>query len=269
MPVLAVAAVAAGAAVATGVVAASTVAMVGLATSVVGRVTKSKELMQIGSGMSVGAGIASIATSVFGGAEAAAGVAESAGTAGASAGSAAESVAGVSEAAGSLEGAASAIESAAEAGSAASAASGGLTSGLGEAATVGTGLLSSTPQASQALSSTPQASMSPGVEGIGGTSFGSGASVVPPPATDSFSIAKWWAGQSEATKNRILQVGGQAAGGLFEGWSQEQKLAFERERQNLLRDQYNTSKSNANAQPVVAFKPTPSYSGGLLTPQRG
>jgi len=45
MPIVAVAAVAAGAAVATGAIAASTVAMVGLATTVVGKITKSKELL--------------------------------------------------------------------------------------------------------------------------------------------------------------------------------------------------------------------------------
>lgn len=268
MPILAVAAVAVGA-IATTTIAASTVAMVGLATSVVGKVTKSKELMKLGAGLSLGAGVASVASSVFGG-SATLGAAEGAGGAGTGAGGAVEAAPGISESAGSLEGTAGSIESAANVGGGSTAE--GLTSGLGESAEAGSGGLLSPSTAGQSVGAPAMPGSEAGAtaQGALNTAINSGAgALAPPTGTDSFSISKWWSGMSDATKNRLLQMGGQAAGGLFEGWTQEQKLAFEREKANLARDQYNTSMKNASAQPKVAFKPVSPITGGLLTPQRG
>ncbi len=90
--------------------------------------------------------------------------------------------------------------------------------------------------------------------------------ISPPPATDSASIAKWWAKQTDTTKNTILQMGGKALGGMFEGWTQEQKLALEREKFNLEQQKYNTSVANSNAQPTVNRNPP---AGGLLNTNRG
>lgn len=274
MPVLAVAAIAGGAAVATGVVAASTVVMAGVAASVVGKVTKSKELMQIGAGLSLGGGIASVASSVFGAAEGAAGAAAGTAAEGAAAASSAE---GISGAAGTLE-AGGALDSTLEGIGAASGS--GATGGLGGAAAAAGetgGLLSAAPQSSAALSASPQASFSAGNGVLGlGQSAGVGAplstasvsAVTAPASTTSAGISGWWKGLSESTKNKLLQVGGQAASGVMEGWTAEQKLAFERERQRLEQDRYNTAQSNANAQPVVRFAPV-QQATGILTPQRG
>lgn len=276
MPILAVAAIAAGAAVATGVVAATTVGLVGLATTVVGKVTKSKELLQIGSGMSLGAGIASVASSVFGGATAAGAGAAEAGAAGSVENTISSAdLAGIDSAAGGVGGAAAAtpglgIEEAVSGAA-------GATGGLGEAAGAksgGTGgLLGSSPQASFPLSNTPQASLSPDAAQVPGSSLagvpGATGPIAPPPATDANSISQWWSKQPESIKNRILQVGGQAAGGLFEGWSNEQKMALEREKLNLEKQKFNTAQSNASAQPVVRFAPYTPPSGGLLNSPRG
>lgn len=276
MPILAIAAVAGAAGVATGVVAASTVVMAGIAATVVGKVTKSKELMQIGSGLSLGAGLASVATSVFGAAE---GATAAAGTA--AEGAAAGAAEGVSGAAGTLE-AGGAIESA-MAGAGEAGVTGGLGGASSAAATAGEtgGLLSSVPQSSAALSASPQASFAADSSVLGlGQSAGVGAplnaagvsAVAAPASTTSAGISGWWKGLSEATKNKLLQVGGQAASGLMEGWSQEQKLAFERERLKLEQDRLGQQQSNANAQPRVAFNvvnPVGQPRAGLLTPQRG
>lgn len=271
MPLLVVAAVAAGGAVAAGVVAAATVAYVGIGVSVVGRLTKSKELMQIGSGMSLGAGVASVASSVFG-------TSAAAGTAGAATSAVENTIssadlAGIDAAAGGVGGAGAAMPSLAiDAGA-------GVTGGLegagaaAEAAGGTGGLLSSTPQASAPLTATPQASLAPSAVQAPGAEIanaaGASGPIAPPVATDSNSISQWWAKQPEAVKNKILQVGGQAAGGLFDGWSAEQKLALERERLKLQQDKDALQTSNANAQPTVRFKPFSPATGGLLSSTRG
>lgn len=274
MPLVVVAAIAAGGAVAAGIVAASTVIYAGIAVSVVGKVTKSKELSQIGSGMSLGAGLASAATSIFGAAEAGTGAAAGAGEAATGAAGEAGALGGVDAAAGSLgategaEGVVSAAENTtAGLGNAGEAAS-------GAAETGGGGLLN--PQSSSALSSTPQASVAPGAPSIGGQAVSStgdlansavGAGTVAPPVdTTSNGIAQWWSKQPESTKNRILQMGGQAVGSLFDGWTAEQKMALQREQMNLDKQKYDTSMANASAQPVVRFKSYTPPTGGLLNP---
>jgi len=265
MPLVVVAAIAAGGAVAAGVVAASTVLYAGIAVSVVGKVTKSKELTQIGSGMSLGAGIASAASSIFGAAEGA-----GAG-AGIGAGAGAENIVpvptGIDTAAGSLgEAAAGGVADAAT------------TAGVGEAATTGAdalasstggsgGLLNPTATA-DSLVATPGAAPAAangmsaenlalgGADGLGGT----GVLAPPPPG----GIQGWWSKLTDTTKAKLLSG---AADGLMKGWDANQRNEFEREKLNLDKQRYDTSMANASAQPVVAFKQyTPAKTGGLLNP---
>jgi len=271
MPLLAIAAVAAGAAVATGVVAVSTIAMIGMATTVVGKITKSKELMQIGAGMGLGAGIASVASSVFGGTSAVAGTAEAA-TAGI--GSAAESVPGIEATAG-LGDAAGGI---AEAANSATQTSGLLgasdsiaqSAGLTDVASAATGTAAPqgllTQTLSQPLTVTPSAEFASAAN-AGYTApinaVSSPLMALPPPPPGG--ISQWWSKLSQPMKDRVLQMGGQAVGSMFEGWTAEQKLALEREKANLEKQRYDTSASNANAQPTVRFKPNMPTNYGLLT----
>lgn len=271
MPFLAVAAVVAGGAVAAGAIAASTVAMIGLGASIVGMVTKSKELSQIGAGMSLGAGVAGIADSVFGGASTAAGTAEAGTSALTSGESAVGSAEGINAAAGSA-GAAGTTD-ATLASTAAGSTEGLSSTGAASPVSGSTGgLLNASPVTEAPLSATPQSSLMPGTSNIIGQSAANGAvgaSVLTPPvATDSGSIFSWFAKQPESVKNKILQVGGQAAGGLFEGWSAEQKLAVERERLNLEKQKFDTQQSNASAQPRVAFQNYTPPTGGLLNPMK-
>ena len=51
----------------------------------------------------------------------------------------------------------------------------------------------------------------------------------------------------------LVQGGGQAVGGIFNGWSAEQKLALQQAQFDLQKQQYGTAITNANAQPKVAF----------------
>lgn len=268
MPIVLVAAVVAGGAVAAGVVAASAVIYAGIAVSVVGKVTKSKELSQIGSGMTLGAGVAGAASSIFGAAEGA--------TAG---GMTAENAAlggadglggtGIDATAGSL--------SADVAGSAAGAdgAVTGLTQGIGGGAETvagagdSAGLLNPS-STSAATSSAPAATAPAGAaaEGgamnadnlaLGGADGMGGTGVIAPPAPGG--IQGWWANLSATTKAKLLSGAADAA---MKGWDQNQKNEFEREKFNLSQQQYNTSMANASAQPVVKFAPV--KTGGLLNP---
>ncbi len=258
MPFLAVAAIAAGAAVATGAVAASTIGLIGLGVSVVGKVTKSKELMQIGAGMGLGAGAASLASGLFGAAEGASAV-----------DAAARAAAGTSDAAFDSW---AATQGAAESTAGLDAFGGSTPSWAGQSsATTTEGLGNSVLSASKGMGQPGG-----GMTGMGATQGDVGSqtlkfaekagAITPPPATDPGSMKSWWQGLSEARKNTILQMGTQAVGGLFDGWTAEQKLAFERERFNLEQQKYNTGVLNANAQPTIIRPPA---SGGLLNAYRG
>lgn len=277
MPFMAVAAVAAGVGVATGVVAATTVAMIGIGATVVGKITKSKELMQIGAGLSLGAGVASVASGIFGGTSAAAGTAEAA-TAGI--GSAAESIPGIDAAAGLGEAAAGAGEtaSALDAASSISGNTGGLlgasdtiaqSGGLTDAASAVTGVADVAPAAGRGilnapLAATPSAEFmaaNPGFAApINAVPSASMALTPPPPG----GFAGWWKNLSAPMKDRILQMGAQAAGGMFEGWTAEQKLELERERLNLEKQKQDQSQKNASAQPIVRFQNVAPPTRGIL-----
>jgi hypothetical protein len=269
MPIVVVGAIAAAGAISVGV-AVSTVAMVGLGTTVVGKLTKSKELSQFGAGLGLGAMASSALTGVFG--SAAAGSAEAASAAIPNTISSSQ-LAGIDAAAGGIGGAAGAtpgalggISTGWDAAATAIDSASGATGGLGAAGAGGNsgGLLGS--------SLNPAAPAQPGVATAATPAnpvATASTPVAPPPATDSNSISQWWGRQSEATKNRILQVGGQAVGGLFEGWSAEQRAALERERMKLEQQKYDTAQSNGNAQPVVKFKSYTPATGGLLGATKG
>lgn len=282
MPIVVVGAIAAGAAVSAGV-AISTVAMVGMAATVVGKVTKFKELSQLGAGISLGAGIASVGQAVFGAGTAATGASATAGTA--EAGSAAlentissADLAGIDAAAGGVGGGASLPDAISVATSwdmpatAVESFSGAAADGASKA----TGLLGSSasavPEAAAAVTP-PAQQASLDVAGSTGAANPAAAAantaVAPPPGTDTNSIARWWSTQSEGTKNRILQMGGNFAGGLFDGWSSEQKLALQREQQNLEMQKYNTMMANGSAQPKIAFQQYKPQATGLLGSAKG
>lgn len=112
----------------------------------------------------------------------------------------------------------------------------------------------------QPASVTPQTTVptnpTPGAPQVAGGE----AAVATPAGTDSSSLSKWFNGLDPKTKgtvlNGLLQTGGQALGGMFQGWSAEQKLALEQNAQNLAEQHYQTAMKNANATTVSAPKPT-------------
>lgn len=244
---------------------AGVIAAVGLGVQVVGRVTKSKELSQMGAGMSLYAGAVSLA----GGIADAAGAAEGLGSAGAGSGDVAF------DAWATEQGAA---EMAAGGGAEAFGGSTPSWGDMGSAATEGlatsqpSGLLGSStstaPPSTAKFGEVRQfgdAAAEQSMAGEVASAIDKVGAIAPPTGTDPGSISQWWSNLPEARKNMVLQMGGKAVGGLFEGWTQEQKMAFERERFNLEQQKYNTSVSNANAQPTTIKPPV----GGLLNAKRG
>ncbi len=282
MPIVALGAIAGAAVVATTAVTATTVAMVGLAAVAVGKITKFKELEQFGSGLGLGAGIASVTTSVFGAADAAAGgVSSAAGTAEAGAGALENTIssadlAGIDAAAGGIGGAGSAAPGALEVATSWDAPAtaielGGSASAPSSVTGMPSGLLGgsgapapATAGANGMPGTTPQASVD-----VGAAAANPSASVAPPTGTDTNAISQWWSKQPESVKNRILQMGGNFAGSLFDGWSAEQKMALQREQQNLEQRKFDTMMKNGSAQPVVKFQSYKPAGTGLLASTKG
>ena len=256
------------------------IAEVGIAMQVVGKVTKSKELMKVGGVMSLVGGIGSLATSAFsamsaaGAAEGGVGVAEGA-AAGAFSDVAGEQFAleAGMDAAGSGFGAAGAVPAAAAATTypvAIGTGGGLLQQGAEQAATPvgastapvggGSGL---NPQSATEMFNANMAAAAPAPSATGAAFDVTTAGGVAAPADSSaFGIKQWFDGLDKATQGKVLngamQIGGQAVGGLFNGWSEEQKLALESQRQSLLQKETAQRQANANAQPTVAayVKPT-------------
>lgn len=263
------------------------VSAVGAGLSVVGKITGSKTLSKLGGVMSLVGGVGSLVNSAIGaasGAAGAAGATEGVASLGETAGGWVSAEGGIGYAGGMAADTASSLAGASEA----------LTSGLGEIAAdqvaaeaatplsefggvdpsftgQGNGLLNAAPM-NQGLQSASQLADETFTEGgnyQGGaqqgldnqflkSDFGYGAA--PPSDTSSTGIKKWWDAQPEKVKSAIIQGGLGAVGGMFDGWSAQQKLALEREKMNLI-------SRNANAQPVVAFKPVTKPTG-LLNAQR-
>lgn len=275
MPLVVVGALAAGVATTAFAVSATTVAMVGLGATVIGKVTKSKELSQLGAGLSLGAGISSVASSVFG-TTAAAGTSAAAGTAEAGAGALENTIssadlAGIDAAAGGVGGStpgALSISTSWDAPATAIEAAGN-TGGLPASVTNSSGLLGSSSAPAGSLAATPQAPVQNVAAAPGAPAASSAGAIAPPPGTDTNSISQWWAKQPDGVKAKILQMGGSAVGGLFDGWSAEQKQALERERLNLEQQKYNTAMANGSAQPQIAFQAYKPQATGLLGSTKG
>lgn len=83
-----------------------------------------------------------------------------------------------------------------------------------------------------------------------------GGGIQAPGDTSSNGIAQWFKNLDQRTQSTVLQAGAGLAGGLFQGWSAEQKLALEREKFNLDQQKYSTAMTNASAQPTIKFAPT-------------
>lgn len=250
---------------------ATAVAEVGIAMTVVGTVTKSRELTGLGKVLSVAGGVTSLAA----GAYAAFGTGAAAAGEGAAAAGAAEGAGGA--AAGSAETFAVNVPTAADfapvtnEGIVSGANAAGATSGVANAAPAalpgdaGAGALSSTPQASTPLSATPQAS-TPNPTAFASGDVGAAAKVLPPVDTSQSGIARWWSGLDDKSKNTILQTGAGAVGGLFNGWSAEQRNALERDKLALSQAQYNKQVSNAAYVPSIRYQPT---GGGMMNTPTG
>lgn len=269
---------------------ATAVMEVGIAMTVVGTVTKSKELTKIGGVLSMAGGVASLAigaVGALGGAAAEAGVAEGA-MAGAYSDVAGEQFAqaAAGEAAGAVS--ASGLEAAA---------SGAQTFGVsdpgvglmdigGKAAETAASPISSgfdaklpgLPGAVDAPTLAPQAA-APQVSGTASAApvdnssmfnadmsghdliaqpMGGVDAAIPKPGL--FEDPKaWFKALTPDAQSRVstalLQAGGQAVGGIFAGWSEEQKMKLAQQSQDLIKQRVDTANTNANYVPTISFKP--------------
>lgn len=273
---------------------ATAVMEVGIAMSVVGTVTKSKELTKIGGVLTMAGGVASLAIGVTGmvGATVAgeAGVAEGA-TAGAYSDVAGEKFA--QSAAGNAAGAVS--STGLEAAGSAMQTYGVPDLGSGIADTLG-GKLPDTamspissgfdakPQALAGLGDAPALSPQAAAPQVSGTAsaapannsswlnpdisgndmtarpLGGADPAIPKPSMFQ-NMKDWFKDLTPDAQSRIgaalVQGGGMAVGGIFNGWSEEQKLALAQQGQDLTKQKFNVANANANANyaPTVAFKP--------------
>lgn len=269
---------------------ATAVMEVGVAMTVVGTVTKSKELTKIGGVLSMAGGIGSLAigaAGAFGGAAASA-AGETAGELGtqslwADAASEATADASANMATQGVESlAADSFAGGATASSIPDAASGigaigdakGLTTEYVGGLPVGdlTPVSGDIPAVADATANqfaapaglNPQASAPP----VSDASMSYGGDSAAPSATDATGTIKptagqdfgsWFKGLPKETQDRLttsaVQAGGMAIGGIFNGWTESQKMDLQREIQNQKTSQYNTAMANANAIPTIAFKP--------------
>lgn len=270
------AAVVGGAALTAATVAtiATGVAAAGSVLSIVGKVTKSKELMKIGKVMSIAGGITAVGAGL---------ISSFSSAASSAAGSGATNVV-PSAAEGALEAAAgSATDAMANqaidaVGQAAQTfpVDGGSIAGLGES---GSSLMNAAPDIT--LSAVPQASAAP-VAGQPGMSYAQPGMVDPSPISNIQTasatavpntpgmmerIGDWYTKLPETEKSRItssvMQAGGKAVGALFDGWSAEKRLELEEEVRKENQKRYDTGQKNASFVPVIGFQPR--LSGGLIT----
>lgn len=236
MPPVAAAFAAVGAGAAGIAEIATVVSAVGSGLSVVGAVTGSKDLAKIGGTLALAGGVTSLATSAFGAGAATA------------AGEVASSAAGIGE---GLGGSGGAYGAASDFG-----ANTGLgytgeatTTGLSSAANKASGLIN---QVGSIDAPAPQNQQPQDLLPVSQSTGG----VKPPSDISSNGFLTWFKSLDPRTQSTILQSGAGAVGGLFDGWTQEQKLALDRERMALDREKYNKGLLNASAQPVINFAPT-------------
>ncbi len=253
---------------ATFAVIATAVAEVGIAMTVVGTITKSKELVKVGGFLSLAGGVASLGAAAVGaiGGEAAAGAAigGAAGDAGIGAG---------------MDAAAAEATNAAVAGGVDAAAGSAITTPIAAPVSVtngGAGLVggSADAAASTAAPAAADAGLSNVQSGVSTPDFLKDFTVSADPAGSAAdalsttvsstkpglgqSVKDWYNGLSKSEQSRIgntlLQMGGQAVGGLFSGWTADQKLQLEQQAQALNKQKFDTAATNGSAVPSIAFK---------------
>lgn len=279
---------------------ATLVAETGIALQVVGAVTHNQKISKIGSYMSIAGGVTSLVSAGIGalGSAAVEGAAEGAagdavgGAAGSIEGAATDAVAGDIGNIGGLAGSGSAdmsslmgtngitgsgtgFLSSAPGGLNGLAADGGAIPGYtAPAINAGTdAALNGTSSSINASNAGMQGFKDPGATGNSYTPSSSASSsfnnpdgsVKPPANTSSSAVSGWFNSLDQKTKSQLLQTGGGMVSGLFQGWTEEQKLAFQKEQANLAQQHYATSVANANSQPIIRFGPTPGLpSTGLI-----
>ena len=235
------------------------VSAVGMGLSVVGKLTGNEDMMKVGGVMGLAGGIGSLATGAMGaaGAAEAVGGLDAAGMAGIGLGEA--GTGGISSLTSNLSDSGDMFGQAAESGTNGSETGAVLNP---DVQTLPRGILSQPGNGYDApFNSPPQAfTQDVSVAGQGAqngydvTSNATSAAlgVTPPANADSSWYRDLWNKMDDKTKQAVItggiQAGGNALGGMFAGWTAEQKLALEREKQN-------TMQSNASAQPVVKFGP--------------
>jgi hypothetical protein len=271
---------------------ATAVMEVGIAMTVVGTVTKSKELTKIGGVLSMAGGVASLAI----GAAGALGGAAAAGEAGVAEGAAVgaySDVAGEQFAQAAAENAAGTVASSGLEAAASGAQSfgisdpgGGFMDSMGGkmsdsvASPISSGFDAKLPPVGgiDAPALAPQAAAPP-VSGTASAApvdnssmlnadasghdlvsqpLGGSDAAIPKPGM--FEDPKaWFKNLTPDAQSRVstalLQAGGQAVGGIFAGWSEEQKLALAQQSQDLLKQRVDTANTNASYVPTIAFKP--------------
>ena len=276
---------------ATLAVIATAVSEVGIALSVVGAITGNKDLMKIGGFLGLAGGIGSLASAgmdALGTSAVSAAVDETgAETARLAAGEATASASesGRSNSA-SQDAVASSVDGPTNAALAADSAAPAMPPPMASPAPVVTAptvdALPGAPPGSYAAPQTPAAQDIGAVDTANGStgaadpyanetaklaqqnSIGGGTPGAPPAGSTFDSIKNWYNSQKPEVQAAILKGGASAVGGLFQGWTEEQKLALEKNRFALTQQQYNTSVTNANAQPKIAFQ-TP----GIINTTRG
>lgn len=261
---------------------ATAVTYTGIAMTVVGTITKSKELTKIGGVLSVAGGVASLgaaAAGAFGSSAASAGAAGELGSNSLWSDAASQATADAS--ANAATNAAENITADSFSGAASSAADSaiGASSGIGASApdlatqyeiTAGGGSIEPTSFNTPAPTGTEAVGAPPKPAGLVGqatapdaaapvSASASGSIDVPKPSMGQ-SIKDWYNGLSKEAQSRVttslVQAGGQAVGGLFQGWTADQQLALQKEIQDRNNKMYDTSVKNANSVPVIQFKPT-------------
>ena len=246
---------------------ATVVSVVGTGMSVVGAITGNKELTKIGGIMGLAGGVVSLASGALG----AAGAAEGAAVDTSVAGTATDALTGAGA---DLTGAASAANPDLATGDFVGSdwsnpalnnapptypGSGPDPMSLSGSSS-GQGVLNAQPQASTPLGSTPQASQAPGTQapyGQGSSQTSLPSSLTAPPKVTGgglwSDIKEWFSGLPKDQQGRVmsglLETGGKALGGMFQGWSEEQKLALQQHALELQQQQWQTALNNASAQP--------------------
>lgn len=237
---------------------AAAVGELGMTLSVVGAVTGSKDLMKVGGYMSLAGGVTSLAAGALSGSS---GLAMDAageglgGTGGAlgqagdyGMGAAAET--GMSDVTPLAENTANTVINTAKDAIPVSTDASAVSNSTAGDSTFGGNAASGADQSAPTMKYGDN-SMDPGAPSLGG--IGQSGSVAPPTDTSSSGIVDWYKKQPDAVKAAIVRGGMSAVGGLFQGWTEEQKQALDRSKFALQQQQL----ANGSAQPTINFQSKP------------